>query len=74
MATKLGLIKKTKISEFSKIRKNGLIAIGIKDNDELLNVKQTKGDANIVMVTSGGYAIIFNEKKYTIYGEICGRS
>lgn len=62
MATKLGLIKKTKISEFSKIRKNGLIAIGIKDNDELLNVKQTKGDANIVMVTSGGYAIIFNEK------------
>ena len=68
MATKLGLIKKTKISEFSKIRKNGLIAIGIKDNDELLNVKQTKGDANIVMVTSGGYAIIFNEKNIRSMG------
>ena len=68
MATKLGLIKKTKISEFSKIRKNGLIAIGIKDNDELLNVKQTKGDANIVMVTTGGYAIIFNEKNIRSMG------
>lgn len=68
MATKLGLIKKTKISEFSKIRKNGLIAIGIKDNDELLNVKQTKGDADIVMVTSCGYAIVFNEKNIRAMG------
>lgn len=68
MATKFGLIKKTKISEFVKIRKTGLIAIGIKDGDELLNVKKTKGDVNIVMVTSSGYAIIFNEKNIRFMG------
>lgn len=68
MATKFGLIKKTKVSEFSKIRKSGLIAVGIKDKDELLNVKMTKGDANIVMVTSSGYAIIFNEKNIRAMG------
>ncbi len=72
MATKQGLIKKTKISEFSKIRKKGLIAIGIKENDKLLNVKQTKGDANIVMVTSEGYAIIFNEKNIRSMGRVAG--
>ena len=68
MATKFGLIKKTAISEFSKIRKSGLIAIGIRDKDELLNVKQTRGDANIVMITSDGYAIIFNEKNIRAMG------
>ncbi len=68
MATRFGLIKKTNISEFMKIRKTGLIAIGIKDGDELLNVKKTKGDANIVMVTSAGYAIIFNEKNIRSMG------
>ena len=68
MATKFGLIKKTNINEFIKIRKNGLIAIGLKNGDELLNVKQTKGDANIVMVTSDGYAIVFNEKNIRSMG------
>lgn len=68
MATRLGLIKKTKISEFSKIRKSGLIAIGLKEDDELLDVKKTKGDANIVMVTNHGYAIIFSEKNIRFMG------
>lgn len=68
MATKHGLIKKTKISEFLKIRKSGLIAIGIKEGDELLNVKQTRGDAKIVMVTSEGYAIVFSEKNIRSMG------
>ena len=68
MATKFGLIKKTNINEFVKIRKNGLIAIGLKNGDELLNVKQTQGDANIVMVTSEGYAIVFNEKNIRSMG------
>ncbi len=68
MSTKFGLIKKTKSSEFSKIRKNGLIAIGIKDGDEFLNAKMTKGDANIVMVTSAGYAVIFSEKNIRSMG------
>lgn len=68
MATRFGLIKKTKISEFSKIRKSGLIAIGLKDGDELLDVKRTQGDANIVMVTSQGYAIVFSEKNIRFMG------
>lgn len=68
MATKLGLIKKTKISEFSKIRKSGLIAVGLKEDDELLDVKKTRGDANIVMVTNHGYAIVFSEKNIRSMG------
>lgn len=72
MTTKLGLVKKTNISEFSKIRKKGLIAIGIRENDELLNVKQTRGDSNIVMVTSSGYAIVFNEKNIRPMGRVAG--
>lgn len=72
MATKQGIIKKTQISQFLNIRKKGLIAIGIRENDELLNVKQTKGNANIAMVTSQGYAIIFNEKNIRSMGRIAG--
>lgn len=68
MATRLGLIKKTKISEFSKIRKSGLIAVGLKEDDELLDVKKTRGDANIVMVTNHGYAIVFSEKNIRSMG------
>ncbi|OPJ56093.1 DNA gyrase subunit A [Clostridium oryzae] len=62
MATKKGLIKKTELKEFSSIRKNGLIAINLRDNDELLKVKVTRGDAEIVIVTQEGYAIRFSEK------------
>ena len=62
MATKQGLVKKTKLSEFKNLRKNGLIAINLRDGDELLKVKVTRGDANIVLVTQNGNAIRFNEK------------
>lgn len=61
MATKNGIIKKTKLSEFASIRKNGLNAINLRENDELLKVKITKGDAEILIVTQNGYAIRFNE-------------
>ncbi|MBE6061998.1 MAG: DNA gyrase subunit A [Clostridium butyricum] len=62
MGTKKGIVKKTSISEFKNLRKNGLIAISLKEGDELLKVKNTYGDANIIMVTQNGYAVKFNEK------------
>lgn len=62
MGTKNGIVKKTHISEFKNLRKNGLIAISLKEGDELLKVKNTYGDANIIMVTQNGYAVKFNEK------------
>ncbi|MBK1810830.1 DNA gyrase subunit A [Clostridium sp. YIM B02505] len=62
MATKKGLVKKTPLSEFQNIRKNGLIAIGLREEDELLKAKVTYGDANIMIVTQNGYAIRFNEQ------------
>lgn len=62
MGTKQGIVKKTPVGEFKNLRKNGLIAISLKDNDELLKVKNTYGDANIMMVTQNGYAVKFNEK------------
>ncbi|MGG7144991.1 DNA gyrase subunit A [Clostridium nigeriense] len=61
MATKQGLVKKTPLSEFKNLRKNGLIAINLRDGDELLKVKVTRGDADIILVTQGGNAIRFNE-------------
>lgn len=68
MATKNGIVKKTHISEFKNLRKNGLIAINLKDNDELLKVKNTYGDANIIIVTQNGYAVRFNEKNVRSMG------
>lgn len=68
LATRKGLIKKTEIKEFAKIRKTGLIAIGLREGDELLNVKKTKGNADIVMVTSAGYSIVFNENNIRSMG------
>ncbi|WP_066889325.1 DNA gyrase subunit A [Clostridium nigeriense] len=61
MATKQGLVKKTHLSEFKNLRKNGLIAINLRDGDELLKVKVTRGDADIIIVTQDGNAIRFNE-------------
>ena len=62
MGTKKGLVKKTPLEEFKNLRKNGLIAINLREGDELLKVKITRGDADIIMITQNGYAIKFNEK------------
>ncbi len=62
MVTKKGKIKKTKLSSFSNIRKSGIMAITLADGDELLKVKRTMGDAEIIIVTADGYAIRFSEK------------
>lgn len=61
MATRLGLIKKTISSEFDKIRKNGKVAITLREGDELIGVCLTNGNNNILIGSSGGKCINFNE-------------
>ncbi len=61
MATKLGLIKKTESKEFDKIRKNGKIAITLREGDELIGVHLTNGENNILLGSSSGKCINFNE-------------
>lgn len=61
-ATEKGLVKKVKLEAFANVRRSGLIAIKIKDGDELIWVKPTKGDDHILLVTANGQAIRFREK------------
>ena len=61
MVTKKGIVKKTPITEYSNIRKNGLIAIGIREDDELIEVKSTTPESLIYMVTKKGMCICFKE-------------
>ena len=68
MATKKGLVKKTHLSEFKNLSKNGLIAISLREGDELLKVKVTRGDADIVIVSEHGNAIKFNEQDVRAMG------
>ena len=61
MVTKKGIVKKTSMMEFSNIRKKGLAAISLKDDDELIEVKSTKEDSEIFLVTRQGICIRFKE-------------
>ena len=61
MCTKQGVIKKTSLEAYSRPRSNGINAIGIRENDELLEAKLTNGNNEIVLATSDGRAIRFNE-------------
>ncbi|WP_427340706.1 DNA gyrase subunit A [Caloranaerobacter sp. DY30410] len=61
-ATKKGLIKKTGLNEFDNIRKNGLIAINLREEDELIEVKKTNGEDELILVTAQGMSIRFSEK------------
>ncbi|MDE7298409.1 MAG: DNA gyrase subunit A [Lachnospiraceae bacterium] len=62
MATKKGMVKKTKIREYESIRKNGLQAISLKEDDELIEVKTTNGQKDVLLVTKDGMCIRFHEK------------
>ena len=62
MGTKNGLIKKTALSEYVSSRKTGLLAITLKEDDELIDVRLTDGEDNVVMVTKKGMSITFDEK------------
>ena len=63
MATKNGLIKKCNMSEFEKVRANGIKAINIKDNDNLISAKITSGNDDIFLITKKGLCTRFNEDK-----------
>ena len=63
MATKKGIIKKTKLEQFENTRKTGLIAISIREEDELIDVKLTYEKQDIILVTAGGKAIRFKQEQ-----------
>ena len=62
MATKNGLVKKTRIQEYANIRKTGLQAITLREDDELIEVKTTNGQKELFLVTKNGMCIRFHEK------------
>ena len=62
MATKKGMIKKTSIEAYNTSRKDGIIAINIKEGDELIGVEKSSGNDDIIMVSRNGQAIRFSEE------------
>ena len=70
MATRNGIVKKTSMSEYSNIRKTGLQAISLRENDELIEVKVTDGDKDIILVTKNGMSIRFPEKDVRTTGRV----
>ena len=61
--TRHGVVKRTSVTEFANIRQNGLKALNLKDEDELINVFLTNGQADIIIGTKMGYAVRFNENQ-----------
>ena len=61
MATRNGLIKKTALEEFANLRKSGLIAVALREDDELIGVELTHGESELIMATRMGQAIRFSE-------------
>ena len=70
--TKKGTIKKTALSQFDTNRKNGIIAVKLKDGDELIDIKQTSGNDDLIIVTKQGKCIRFNEKDVRPMGRAAG--
>lgn len=70
--TKQGTIKKTELTEFITNRKTGLIAMKLKEGDELIGVKQTTGSNNVIIVTREGKCICFSEDDVRPMGRIAG--
>ena len=69
-ATKNGLIKKTALTEYNSARKTGLQAINLKEDDELIDVRLTDGEDNVVLVTKEGMSITFDEKDVRPVGRV----
>lgn len=67
-ATKSGLVKRTKIEEFDNIRKSGKLCISLKENDELIGVKKTDGECDVIMASSTGRIAVFNEEEVRVMG------
>ena len=70
MATKLGVIKRTNLSEYANIRKVGLAAISLRDGDELIDVHVTDGNKDILMISKKGQCIRFNENDARVTGRV----
>lgn len=70
--TKDGIIKKTSLSSFDTNRKTGLIAMNLKEGDELIGIKQTTGQNNVIIVTKHGKCICFSEEDVRPMGRIAG--
>ena len=70
MTTKSGIVKKTKIKEYMNIRKTGLQAMNLREDDELIEVKATNGEKDIILVTKYGMCIRFNEKDVRSTGRV----
>ncbi len=70
MATKKGIIKKTSLSEYANIRKTGLQAISLREEDELIEVKVTDGEKEIILVTESGMSICFRETDVRATGRV----
>ena len=70
MATKNGLIKKTALTEYNSARKTGLQGITLKEDDELITVRLTDGEDNVVLVTKEGMCITFDEKEVRPIGRV----
>jgi DNA gyrase subunit A len=70
MATKSGLVKKTALKEYDSSRKTGLLGINLKDDDELIDVRLTDGENNLVLVTKKGLCITFDEKDVRPVGRV----
>jgi DNA gyrase subunit A len=70
--TKQGTIKKTELSQFDSNRKSGLIAISLKEGDELIGIKQTTGTSNVIIVTKNGKCICFSEEDVRTMGRNAG--
>ena len=68
MATRGGMIKKTPLSEYANLRKNGLIAINLREGDELVGVRLTTGEDELLMGSRKGMCIRFNEKHVRTMG------
>ena len=69
-ATKNGIIKKTSLAEYNSARKTGLLSITLKEDDELIDVRLTDGEDNVVLVTKGGMSITFDEKDVRPMGRV----
>ena len=70
--TKQGTIKKTSLSEYNTNRTSGIIAIKLKDDDRLIDVKQTTGSNSVIIVTKKGKCICFSEEDVRAMGRIAG--
>jgi len=70
MATRKGTVKKTKLMDFANVRKSGIAAIVLREDDELIEVKYTDGERNIFIATANGQCMRFNEKDVRSMGRV----